>query len=268
MKLFLILVLICFIAVRIYIKRHFKYLNIGALTLVTGGVKTGKTTLSVYLVMREYKARLKAWKKHNFLCKLFHRVNNEEKPLIYSNVPLSMPYVELTDDLLLRQHRFNYNSVVYICEASLVADSQLIKDQALNTKLLLFNKLFAHETNGVLIYDTQNIQDLHYSIKRSLSNYFYIDHVVKWIPFFLVAYVREFIYSEDNITNVINSDAPDGFKRVIVPKSVWKKFDYRCFSSMTDNLPIDNDVIEPTTLKAEKILSFRGILENAKKNDK
>ena len=79
-------------------------------------------------------------------------------PLIYSNVPLAMPYVPLTDDLLLRKKRFVYGSVIYVQEASLVADSQLIRDMDVNERLMLFNKLIGHETKGgVIIYDTQCI---------------------------------------------------------------------------------------------------------------
>lgn len=132
-----------------------------------------------------------------------------------------MPYVPLTDDLLLRKKRFVYGSVVYCQEASLVADSQLIRDMDINQLLLLFNKLFGHETKGgILIYDTQTISDLHYSIKRSLSEYFYIHRLVKWIPFFLIAYVQENRYSEDgSIITTINGDVEDsGLKKVIIPK--------------------------------------------------
>ena len=66
-------------------------------------------------------------------------------------------YVPLTDDLLLRKKRFVYGSVIYVQEASLVADSQLIRDMDINERLMLFNKLIGHETKGgVIIYDTHS----------------------------------------------------------------------------------------------------------------
>ena len=167
--------------------KQFKVAKIGSLCLVNGGVKCGKSTLSVSIVRSEYKSRVRKTKFMNFFRKLFHKPL-KELPLLYSNVPLACPYVPLTDDLLLRKKRFVYGSVIYCQEASLVADSQLIRDMDINQRLLLFNKLIGHETKGgVIVYDTQCISDLHYSIKRCLSNYIYVHHLVKWVPFFNIS---------------------------------------------------------------------------------
>lgn len=255
--------------------RQFKVAKIGSLCLVNGGVKCGKSTLSVSIVLSEYKSRVRKTKFMNFFRKLFKKPL-EELPLLYSNVPLACPYVPLTDDLLLRKKRFVYGSVIYCQEASLVADSQLIRDMDINQRLLLFNKLIGHETKGgVIVYDTQCISDLHYSIKRCLSNYIYVHHLIKWIPFFLVAYVEENRYSDDNsVVNVQDKDVEDKLKKVIIPKRAWKYFDCYCYSVLTDNLPVEQTVIknnlQTQDLKARKILSFRksiGGVENEKKND-
>lgn len=241
---------------------QFKVAKIGSLCLINGGVKCGKSTLSVSIARSEYKRRTRSIKISNFFRKLFHK-SLKELPLLYSNVPLACPYVPLTDDLLLRKKRFVYGSVIYCQEASLVADSQLIKDMDINQRLLLFNKLIGHETKGgCIIYDTQCINDLHYSIKRCLSNYIYVHHLVKWIPFFLVAYVEENRYSDDNsVVNVQDKDVEEKLKRVIISKRTWKYFDCYCYSILTDNLPVENDVInnnlQTEDLKARKILSFR-----------
>lgn len=240
----------------------FKPARIGALALITGGVKCGKSTFSVALVRREYKARVRATKFKNFFAKIF-RKPLRELPLVYSNVPLAMPYVPLTDDLLLRKKRFVYGSVIYVQEASLVADSQLIKDMDINQRLLLFNKLIGHETKGgCLIYDTQSISDVHYSIKRCLSEYFYIHHLTKWIPFFLIAHVEENRYSDDgSVISTQNEDIENKLKKVIIPKRTWKYFDTYCYSILTDDLPVENKKVDNNIhtddLKAKKILSFR-----------
>lgn len=263
---YFILICVALFFVRRFLNK-FKIPKIGSLCLVSGGVKTGKSTLSVAIVRSEYKKRVRQTKIKNFFNKMFKKPLIE-LPLIYSNVPLGMPYVPLTDDLLQRKTRFVYNSVIYLQEASLVADSQLIRDMDLNERLLLFNKLIGHETKGgVLIYDTQTISDCHYSIKRCLSNYFYIHHLVKWIPFFLIAYVQEYRYSDDNsVIGVNNVDTEDTLKKVIIPKSTWKYFDCYCYSVLTDNLPVEKDVIlnnkNTKNLKAKKILSFRQNFKN------
>lgn len=254
----------------------FKVTKIGALALVTGGVKTGKSTLSVAMVRSEYKARTRKIKFKNFFRKLFNKPLID-LPLIYSNVPLGLPYVPLTDDLLLRKKRFVYGSVIYVQEASLVADSQLIRDMDINERLMLFNKLIGHETKGgVIIYDTQCIGDVHYSLKRCVSNYFYIHHLVKWIPFILIARVQECRYSDDGTTITVSTeDVENTLKSVIIRKKNWRYFDCYCYSVLTDDLPVENDVIynniNTLDLKARKILSFRklkkeGKIEDEKKN--
>lgn len=251
----------------------FKVPKIGSLVMITGGVKTGKSTMSVAIVRSEYKKRVRSIKFKNYIRKLFNRPLLE-LPLIYSNVPLAMPYVPLTDELLLRKKRFNYGSVIYIQEASLVADSQLIRDMDINDNLLHLFKLIAHETlGGCCVIDSQQIQDIHYSAKRSISNYFYIHHLTKWIPFFLVAYVQECRYTEDGSAITVNTeDVEKTLRRVIIPKSTWKYFDCYCYSVLTDSLEVENNVVYNNTktqdLKARNILSLRKMKKEGKLNER
>lgn len=259
------------------IASKFKVPKIGSLALVTGGVKCGKSTLSVAIALSEYKKRVRKTKIKNFFRKLFKK-SLIELPLLYSNVPLGCPYVPITHDLLMRKTRFVYGSVVYLQEASLVADSQLIKDKDINEQLLLFNKLIGHETKGgVLIYDTQSVSDNHYSIKRCLSEYLYIHHLTKWIPFILIAHVEENRYSDDGtIISTQNEDIEHKLKKVVIRKKTWKYFDCYCYSVLTDNLPVKNDVvnnnIQTRNLKANTIISFRpnfnkvGVIDEKKNN--
>ena len=111
--------------------------KLGSLCLVTGGVKSGKSTLSVYLAIRSWKRERFRWNVLNLFRRVFKFIPQTEEPLLYSNVPLAgVPYVELTEDLLLRRKRFNYRSTIYIQEASLVADSMIVLDQDINYRLL------------------------------------------------------------------------------------------------------------------------------------
>lgn len=254
--------------------KKFKVPKIGSMSLISGGVKCGKSTLAVAIVLSEYKRRCRKIKFKNFFLRLFKKTELE-LPLIYSNIPLACPYVKLTEDLLLRKKRFVYGSVIYVCEAALVADSQLIRDMELNERLLLFNKLIGHETKGgCLIYDTQCVGDVHYSIKRSLSEYIYIHHLTKWIPFFLIAHVRECHYSDDNSTvNAFTEDLENHLRKVIIRKSTWKYFDSYCYSVLTDDLPVEKTLVnndkKTEDLKANEILTFKkgGVL-NEKKDSK
>lgn len=263
-----IIILVAIGVLAFWIIKTFKFPKVGSLVMVTGGVKTGKTTFSVSLAIRKYKQVLRRVKVRNVLARLFGK-EPFELPLLYSNIPLTIPYVPLTEDLILRNTRFNYRSIILCSEASLICDSQMIKDTELNEKLLLYHKLIGHELKGgCLIYDTQSIADVHYSIKRCLSEYFYIHHVHKWIPFFLVAYVLESRYSEDgSVISTDNEDLEVKLKRVIIPKRTWKKFDAYCYSTFTDNLPVESRVVKATNLKATNIVSFRKSRNKAVKKD-
>lgn len=244
--------------------------KLGSLCLVTGGVKSGKSTLSVYLAIRSYKKEHFRWKVLGVLRRVFKFIPLTEEPLLYSNVPLAgVPYVELTEDLLLRRKRFNYRSTIYIQEASLVADSMMYRDQDINDRLLYFNKLIGHETRGGrIIYDTQSIQDCHFAIKRSLSSYLWIHHNVK-VPFCVLIYVRELFYSEDSgSVNTFEEDVEKSLLLTIVPKSVWKKFDAYCYSKLTDYLPVENKRTKIKGIRFNTKFSQRRLIKKALRTDK
>ena len=163
-----------------------------------------------------------------------------EKPLFYSNVTVGYEYVPLTREIFLREVRPTYKSVLYCQESSLIADSQNWRDENINEKLKMFNKLFGHETHGgYLYYDTQTMKDNHYAIKRCMNSYLWIHHAIKWIPFIYVVKVREMFFSEDGENvNISTEDAEDKLKWIIVPKKVWKYFDCYTYSVFTDDLPV------------------------------
>lgn len=270
------LVLVIGLIVIIALSHKFKKPKISCMALVTGGVKAGKSTFSCALALSKYKSQVRKVRFANFFRRIF-RKELLEKPLLYSNVPLNCEYVPLTDNLLLRKQRFVYRSVIYAQEASLIADSQLIKNLDVNQRLLLFNKLIGHETKGgYLIYDTQCINDNHYSVKRCISEYFYIHDTIKWIPFILLCHVRELRYSDDGQEiNVYEGDVEESMRTVLISKRTWKMFDAYCYSVLTDHLPVASDVVEGrelSDLKARKIVSFRkyknGGAANVEQNNK
>lgn len=258
---------------------HFKFPKIGAIGVFTGGVKSGKSAVSVAVTLSNYKRARRIWRFKCFSVKFFNLFLSKDKklpfpeePLIYSSIPLRyVNYVPLTREHLLRKRRFAYGSIVLIDEASLVADSQLIKDKEINTELLLFFKLFGHETRGgKCIVNTHCITDLHYALKRCTSQYFYIHSVSRYIPFFTVGNMREERYSEDATTvNAYTEDVEDTLKRFVMKKKTFKKYDSFCYSYLTDHLPYDTreDCVrngKHDSLKAETVISFRPEFYNLK----
>jgi hypothetical protein len=266
----LIFISIIAIIIAFFLWSKLKIPKCGNMTLVTGGIKTGKSAMSVRLAYRTYKRNLLKTHIWNAIQHIRFKKNRsfKELPKLYSNIPLRCDYVPLTNELLKRQTRFAYGSVCYICECSLVACSMDYKDDDLNENLLLLNKLFAHETKGgSIFYDTQSISDNHYAIKRCLATYFYIHHNIK-IPFIaLICWVKELKYSDDgNNVNINTSDVEDDLRMVVIPWRTFKLYDRYCYSVLTDHLKVEDKEVKRTykdkhnkklNLKANKIITFK-----------
>lgn len=272
--LFLILavVLFCFFV------HSIKRLNYGNLTLISGGVKTGKTMLSVYLVLKQYRKQLFKWRLKCLRCILTRR-EIPEKPLIYSNMPLAREYSPLTLDLISGVTRFRFGSVVYYNEMSLIAGSKDIRDEDLNDFLLRFFKLCAHETHGGYFFiDTQSPQDMHYTLKRSLSTYYFIIRKVR-LPFFNLIWLRENLLVDGENTVAIDTmqdpqdNIVEGGKKQyfrLIPHRVWKYYDQYAYSVLTDSLPVDSFTLKPDRkhLKIIQLIRCRDlkeVLKNGKK---
>lgn len=262
MKLLIILI-IAGILLHFYFKL-FKIPKLNNLVLTSGGVKTGKSSLTVYFAWKKYKAALRWYKISKFVIGIFSKKKADEieKPLLYSNIPLKCEYVPLTKEIILRQQRPRYKSVVFVDEASLLADSMAWTDDNVNENIRLFFKLIAHETHGgCAVIDSQQPTDLHFGIKRNISSYFYI-HRIRKLPFFIVLYVREMLYSDEaGVQNVFNDDIEFGMRRIIMSKRIWKMFDCFAFSGLTDALPVADQVVDGRKLKDLKVrgeyLTFR-----------
>ncbi len=261
---YIIVIAVCVLLLYIYCK-FFKVYKTPCVGLITGSPKTGKSTLAVYLSVRDYKNSLRTWKRQCFFIKLKNKLKKQnnpfpEKPVLYSNIPLNTDYVPLTKEFLTRKTRCPVGSVAYIGEISLVASSQDYKDDKLNQQLLLFFKLIGHE--GCRLYvDTQSIHDVHYSLERCVSEQLYIHRTVSkflFIPLpFLILFVQECRYSADkSVIQINDGDVEDNLKMLLVPRRVWKLFDYRCYSALTDDLNADKTETSTTDLKTGNIVSF------------
>lgn len=274
------IILIIAIILMFVIIKKFKRLKINNLSVITGAVKSGKSTIGCYLSLRQYNRMLFNWKCRCIWNKLLHK-DLPEKPLIYSNIPLNCEYVEITPDLLQRKKRARYKSVVFIDEATLIASNDDYSNMSLVERLEFFNKLFGHATHGgYLFYNTQALGDVSVEIRRCASQVFFVHHIVKWIPFIIIAYIRELVYSEDGlVVNNMSEDAEETFKKVILTKRVYKMFDRYAFSYFTDDLPVEDKVINGRLLpdlKVRKIIGFDGkertkekfyLMEEKKKNE-
>lgn len=260
------------LAIYLYFK-FFKLLKIRSIMFVDGGLGTGKSFLSVALAVRLYKKQLRIYKIKRWLfsylgmfSKKFQRAYETlEEPLLYSNIRLrNVNFVKLTKELLYRQTRFAYKSVVLIDEMSLMADQFCYKDREMSERLSLFFKLFRHETRGgYCVINSQSTSDLHYSLKYVLSDYLYIHHMKKY-PFFAALKVQEMAYTGDSngqtIVNVRNEDIEVTLKTMLVLKKYYKYYDSYCYSVFTDSCRVWSMVeFNPkgANIKDRHLISFK-----------
>lgn len=261
--LYAILILVLLLLVNKILNR-FKFPKITCLAVFTGDVKVGKSGVSLACALSKYKIVRRRWKIRKFFQKLFRKKVDEE-PLLYSNIPIAgVDYHELKLEHILREKRLNFKSVVFVDEASLLCDCYLSKSNPeLSTELMKFFKLFGHEThNGYCILNSQSISDLHISLRKCTSQYFYIHHTSsRFIPFIAFAKMREERYTEDDsAVNVYDSDVEDSLKTVIFNKKVFKKYDPYSYSILTDDLDkVNNKKFNKigSNLKAHELISFR-----------
>lgn len=265
------------IVVAIIVAYNLKRLRYGNLTLVSGGVKTGKTELCVALCLKQYRKQLRKWRK---ACRKARKSYEPlpEKPLLYSNMPIGkngFEYAPLTLDLITRKKRFRYGSVVYFNEVSFIAGSKDIKDDQLNDSLLQLFKLCAHETKGGYFFlDTQSPQDMHYTVKRSLSTYYYIYRRLT-LPFVSLLWMRENILVDGENTVAIDAqvDMQDGLSeggkkmyfRPILNKW-WKYYDQYAYSALTDDLPVEDCTNSARYKKVSVLTRCKDIIKEIKKH--
>ena len=246
MKEFVLFIIIFFLIFFIYIRvrKNFKFINAPSICLITGGIKTGKSMLCCNMSHKDYfRLHRKWWIRKHILLK------EEEEPLFYTNVYNNFGFwhkklnknIKIIDTQhLLREIRFNYKSVVFIDEVSLLADNMDFNDKERNVDLSLYHKLFAHSTKGGRCYlSTQSIMDSHYSIKRVSSTFFFIQKQTNWLLFHIL-YVRELVNTEIGV-NDFDDDVDTTTRKVIIPFWWHSHYDRYYFSYLTDKLPKKNE---------------------------
>lgn len=253
-----------------------KHLKTPDVFMVDGGVKTGKSLVTVMLAVKQYRRNIIKAHIRNFFKRIinaFRRLGNfrklkkgkkckrylkyDEMPMLYSNMPLyNVKYNALTLDVLLWNVRIPHKSVVIIDEATLLADSmsgmvttkeKKEKLDEINEVLTLFLKTFGHQTHGgACFYNSQQVVDLHFAFKRCTSTYLFVAKNRKY-PFFCLLDVRELVHDESgDVMNTIDKDVDVDNKPLFVSKRWYKYYDRFYLDVLTKNLPlyVDYDVIK------------------------
>lgn len=239
--------------------KHAKKFKFDSVVMLNGAVGSGKTSTAVSFSINSHKfAHAIWWRRKHIWSKIFKKMKNEEEPLLYSNIPLQYKYyVPLTTEILKREKRCNYKSVIFISESSLVANSMDYKDKILNEQLTLFLKLIRHELHGAyrnifgrsyanLYIETQSKNDNHFAFDRCISQVLYLTKSIN-IPFFRIVWCRELLLI-DSVQNNFNDDYKEDISTrwYLLPKAVFKKYDSYCYKFLTDDLDVVNNVCHIT----------------------
>lgn len=264
-----LIVLIVLIVILIILFKRAKKFRFDSIVMINGGVGSGKTLTAVWLAIRSYKKSVRIWKRKNFFRLLFGKKPKQERPMLYSNIPLfNIDFVLLNQDLIERNVRFNFGSIVLISESSLIANSQDFKRKdlpKLNDNLTEMLKLIRHELHGSyrslfglggtipnLICETQSKNDNHFAFDRCITQVMFISKSYN-LPFFKLQHCRDLLLYE-GVENVIQDDVKEdkSFKWYLIPKKIFKKYDSYCYSFLTDNLQNYDEYIHIVSKGKEK----------------
>lgn len=242
-----------------------KHLVTSDVYFVDGGVKVGKSKVSVMLVVKKiFFNRLRAHIRNGLIWLLNSRKRRynkkhpnspktlrkyDEIPMLYSNMPLyKVKYNHLDLKIIECLVRVPHGSVCLLDEASLIADSmtaygktkskQEIVDYV-NEKLTIFLKLFGHATHGgFCVYNSQNVVDLHFAFRRCTSTYLFLTKKRRF-PFFTLVDCREMVHDESgDVVNTIQKDVDEDSKPLFVSNRWHKYYDRFYLDILFKDLPL------------------------------
>lgn len=253
-------ILIVLLIVLIILYKRSKKLRFDSVVMINGCIGSGKTLLCVHRAKRDFrKSHALWWRRTHIYSKIFKSMKNEEEPLLYSNIPIYKDkrnlelfkyYVPLTNDIIMRQKRPRYHSVMIWDESSLMATSMDYKDKPLSESMSLFLKLLRHELKGSyrnifgshsnLYINTQSKNDNHYSVDRVVNQVLYITKSIS-IPFFKVIWVRDLLLI-DSVNNNFDDDIKESLSArwFLVPKKVFNYYDSYSYEFLSHDFPVSD----------------------------
>ena len=261
-------ILIVILIFLIILYKRSKRFRPDTICMINGANGTGKSLLSVNKAIRDFRKSHSIWWRNTHLwCyvpllnKIMRVSKDEEEPLLYSNIPIYKDrrhlvlfkyYVPLTNDIIRRNKRPRYHSVILWDDCSIMATSMDYKDKELSNDMSFFIKMIRHELKGSyrnifgshcsLYINTQSKNDTHFSIDRCVNQVLYIMKSIS-IPFFKILWVRDLLLI-DSVQNNFNDDVKQDLSThwLLIPKSTYNRYDSYSYEFLSHDLPVlDND---------------------------
>lgn len=204
------IVFVLWLIIKPYIIKH------DTVTLYVGGLGSGKTLIGVNDALKCLKRnRIKV-----LFYNLFHPKKLKKKPLLYSTIPIRISKKELSVDLttehLLLQKAIVEKSVLFIDEASTVANS--FENVANNKNLKTveeFSTFFRHYTKGgYMILTTQNTSKCNYVVRYCCNQAFQLSQFTNILNIAYCVKIRNIDLTND-VVNINQSNLEENTRNLV-----------------------------------------------------
>ena len=247
--LFIIIIILVF-----YIYKHFYFIQVDNTLMFTGSPGTGKTNEMVRMSLKLLKAVRRKTKRENFkiaLINLWHKKDKDfislpyqEKPLMYSNIPIKISSNEWSQKLKLEHltltERQTKRAITVITEIGKIVSRYDHQNPNISDNIDEYVSLYRQFTlGGYFLCDDQSSDNAEVDIRRRLGTIINMLHFNKfWFVYWVK--MRNITISEDIKT--IEADSVEDNYRTRLGFFIGKpRYDTYAFSERYQSVPKGND---------------------------
>lgn len=241
----ILIFIIVFILVFLWRCYKIKYDTIIAFT---GGLGSGKSFKSVGMSLKLLRKNRRYVKRHNKFERIKayfnkkHKIDEWEKPLLYSSIPVRISKnewsVRLVPDHLLLRKRIVPRSVVFIDEVGSWCSQFDFNNPNIRDNFDEFVRLYRHYTKGgYFVCNDQCSENIVLQIRRRINTVFNLMQFKKWFGFVYTVRVRNISISEE-IKTIEEKDTEDNMTILWgFLNPFFKHYDTYCYSERYNTVP-------------------------------
>lgn len=247
-------ILIVFI---VYSKRAIK-MTTNTIVFFGGTLGAGKTFLGVKYALQEYNNRVKKWKFRKFILRDRFK---DEKPLLYSNIPIEIKKGEwstvILPSQLLMKTRIVKNSVLLLDEIGDLIDQYSYNNEYIVKDFLKFVRYFRQTVNGRFIATDQSIGSVNIEFRRRVGKVYSLsDFKLMFFRLFYKVDVNVLMFVDETLQNINQSHISStpyffGWKG-----KTFKRYDSFAYSSIYNNVPMPLLSVQWSSFKIDTFLTM------------
>jgi len=247
--LFVIIIILVF-----YIYKHFYFIKVDNTLMFTGAPGTGKTNEMVRMSLKLLKAVRRRTKRENFkiaLINLWHKKDKDfiplpyqEKPLMYSNIPIKISKREWSQKLKLEHltlsERQTKRAITVITEIGKIVSRYDHQNPNISDNIDEYVSLYRQFTlGGYFLCDDQSSDNAEVDIRRRLGTIINMLHFTRFWIFYFVK-MRNITISED-IKTIEKDSVEDNYKTRLGVFLGKPRYDTYAFSERYASVPKGKD---------------------------